>query len=332
MRRLDRFLTRRVLGREAQVVEGETCLGGKEGGQHFHLVEERRHACRIKLPQRRLVAVRVGGKRQEAGHGRLVLLLAEALDQLLLQTHDVLLRHRVELRPDLCPEHRPQRRLHDAHASPRNPRMPERSLCIRAEDDRDEQGMRRLVGEHLREPAVLVVLRPVRQKVRFPVGLPEIVTAQDCIAFGEEIRGGVDLASRICAVDTLNGRIAVRTPADVQEAARGNERREHRRPVQDVGVIEPVDLAELCDVSVKAVKHDAIRQRVHCLGAPAEGIGERPEFLGDERRNALHRLFHVVVVISKPDPALLRAQFPAQRFDAHAEPSLPVKILSHEKK
>ena len=86
--------------------------------------------------------------------------------------------------------------------------------------------------------------------------------------------------------------------------------------MQDIGIVLPVDLTDPGNVPREAVKHDPVGERVHRAGAPAEGIGQRPEFRRDQGGDPVHRLLHLVILIPHIDAGLLLSELVPEAVDA----------------
>ena len=72
MRSLDGLRAGRVIPGKAQIIQRHSCFAGKEGSNDPQLLHVRRCGGLLELSQRRLVALFVLRKLQEAAHGGLV--------------------------------------------------------------------------------------------------------------------------------------------------------------------------------------------------------------------------------------------------------------------
>ena len=260
----------------------------------------RLHALLAELPDRRAVAALILGKRQHGGHGGLPGIHSLGVRR---KPRDVLLREGVKLRRDLAAFDRAYGAVHQRHARAGDPAVSEWPDSVRPEDDRREQRVRYGAFEALRRLPPPEDPRFAGDKIRLRHGAP-VLRLENGVPFGEQVRDGVNDAGRVAAVDHLHPGIAVRPGADVDKAARGDQRAENGRVEQNVRVVLPEDLVHAERVVPEFAERHPVCQGVHGLAAPAERGIEARKLRRRGDSEVPDGKFHLVVAVSGADSAL----------------------------
>ena len=190
--------------------------------------------------------------------------------------------------------------------------------------ERYQQGIGRLELPHIRPFfSGVVVARLARQEVRRDERPFVFVCFEDRVAFRQHAGARIHLSGGAAAVDHFHLRKAAAVHADVDEAARRNERARDTVRKEYIRIVEPEDLHHVEIVVFEVAENEPVRHGVHALRAPTEAGRQRRQSRHIRRRDLQveHAVLHFVVTIAQLNPRLLRRQFQLKLFQTQSATS-----------
>ena len=161
---------------------------------------------------------------------------------------------------------------------------------------------------HPDQPAALVILRPVRQEIRFHFRISVISPGDHRISLFQHSGNRIRHTCGVGTVDGLKPGIAVNIRRDVHKAARTDQCRVDGAVRHNVPVVHGEDLVQLEIVVLEAPEREPVSQRVHRLAAPAQDLGHPHELRRNQSPQILDTVLHVVVPVAHQHPGSLLFQ------------------------
>ena len=201
MRGLDRVIGGRIITREAEIVQRQPGLSGELRCKHSQLCKVRLHGLLRKLAELRIVAAfLVSRNGDHRAHGGFPFF---HLFSVLAQSCYILLGEAEEFRADLRALDRAQRRTCQRHAGARDPGVPEGADRVRPVDNRHQERIAGLVLIRSVFLPPLIVNRLFRSEPGLHHRIVVFISAENGIAFIEQIRDRINLSGCIPAIDHL---------------------------------------------------------------------------------------------------------------------------------